>query len=160
MLLLLARLGLRAAEVTGLVLEDIDWRNGTLLVRGKGGRRDRLPLLGEVGDAVAAYLRTRPVALSCRAVFLTIRAPQHAISRQGLADRVRRSAALAGLGQAGPHRLRHALAGELLAAGASLGEVAQVLGHRDLRVTAIYAKVDRMALAQLARRWPAVESVS
>jgi site-specific recombinase XerD len=159
-LLLLARLGLRAAEVTGLVLEDIDWRNGTLLVRGKGGRRDRLPLPGEVGGALAGYLRTRPVALSCRAVFLTIRGPRRAMSRQGLADRVRRGCASAGLGQAGPHRLRHTLAGELLAAGASLGEVAQVLRHRDLRVTAIYAKVDRVALAQLARRWPAAESVS
>jgi len=159
-LLLLARLGLRAAEVTGLVLEDIDWRNGTLLVRGKGGRRDRLPLPGEVGEALAAYLRTRPAAPSCRAVFLTIRGPRRAMSRQGLSDRVRRGCASAGLGPAGPHRLRHALAGELMAAGASLGEVAQVLRHRDLRVTAIYAKVDRVALAQLARPWPAAEATS
>jgi site-specific recombinase XerD len=159
-LLLLARLGLRAAEVTGLVLEDIDWRNGALLVRGKGGRRDRLPLPGEVGEALAGYLRTRSAAPSCRAVFLTIRGPRRAMSRQGVADRVRRGCAVAGLGQAGPHRLRHTLAGELLAAGASLGEVAQVLRHTDLRVTAVYAKVDRVALGQLARPWPAAQATS
>lgn len=160
MLLLLARLGLRAAEVTGLVLEDIDWRGGTLLVRGKGGRRDRLPLPDEVGEALAEYLRTRPAAPSCRAVFLTVRGPRQAISRQGLAERVRRCCATAGLDPAGPHRLRHTLAGELLAAGASLGEVAQVLRHRDLQVTAIYAKVDQVALAQLARPWPAAAATS
>jgi len=157
-LVLLARLGLRTAEAVALTLDDIGWRDGTLLVRGKGSRADRLPLPRDVGQALAEYLRTRPPGLSCRAVFLSVRGPRRPLSRQGVAERVRRGCAAAGLGVAGPHRLRHTLAGELLAAGASLGEVAQLLRHRNLRTTAIYAKVDRVALAPLARPWPAAEA--
>ncbi len=153
-LLLLARLGLRTFEVTGLRLDDIDWRGGTLVVRGKGGRIDRLPLPDDTGEALSRYLRERVPGQPCRAVFLAVRSPGRPLDKANVASVVRRACVRAGLGVVGPHRLRHALASELLAAGASLGEVAQVLRHRDIRTTAIYAKVDRNALAQLARPWP------
>ncbi len=153
-LVLLSRLGLRAAEAAGLTLDDADWRGGTLLIHGKGGRADRLPLPSDAGEAMACYLRARPRDLPGQAVFWTVRTLRQPLSRQGVADVVRRACAAAGMEPAGPHRLRHALAGELLAAGAALGEVAQMLRHQDLRTTAIYAKVDRTALAQLARPWP------
>jgi len=109
---------------------------------------------------MASYLRARPQDLPGRAVFWTVRTPRQPLTRQGVADVVRRACAAAGMEPAGPHRLRHALAGELLAAGAGLGEVAQMLRHQDLRTTAIYAKVDRTALAQLARPWPGTEARS
>jgi len=159
-LVLLSRLGLRAFETAGLTLDDVDWRGGTILVRGKGGRADRLPLPSDAGEAMASYLRARPQDLPGRAVFWTVRTPRQPLTRQGVADVVRRACAAAGMEPAGPHRLRHALAGELLAAGAGLGEVAQMLRHQDLRTTAIYAKVDRTALAQLARPWPGTEARS
>ena len=158
--MLLSRLGLRAFETAGLTLDDVDWRGGTILVRGKGGRADRLPLPSDAGQAMASYLRARPQDLPGRAVFWTVRTPRQPLTRQGVADVVRRACAAAGMEPAGPHRLRHALAGELLAAGAGLGEVAQMLRHQDLRTTAIYAKVDRTALAQLARPWPGTEARS
>lgn len=159
-LVLLSRLGLRAAEAAGLTLDDVDWRGGTLLIHGKGGRADRLPLPPDAGEALTSYLQVRPRDLPGRAVFWTVRSPRRPLSRQGVADVVRRACAAAGMEPAGPHRLRHTLAGELLAAGAALGEVAQMLRHQDLRTTAIYAKVDRTALAQLARPWPATKDLS
>ena len=159
-LVLLSRLGLRAAETAGLTLDDVDWRGGTLLIHGKGGRADRLPLPPDVGEAMASYLRGRPWDLPGRAVFWTVRTPRRPLSRQGVADVVRRACAAAGMEPAGPHRLRHTLAAELLASGAALGEVAQLLRHQDLRTTAIYAKVDRTALAQLARPWPGAEEAA
>lgn len=155
--LLLARSGLRAGEAVGLTLDDVDWRDGTITIQGKGGRRDRLPLAWDVGEALADYLRALPSGSTCRALFLTVRPPRHALSRQGVGDLVRRGCSAAGLGEAGPHRLRHALASDLLAAGASLGEVGQVLRHRSPQTTAIYAKVDQAALAGLARPWPQAE---
>jgi site-specific recombinase XerD len=142
-LVLLSRLGLRAFETAGLTLDDVDWRGGTILVRGKGGRADRLPLPSDAGEAMASYLKARPRDLPGRAVFWTVRTPRQPLTRQGVADVVRRACAAAGMEPAGPHRLRHALAGELLAAGAGLGEVAQMLRHQDLRTTAISARARR-----------------
>ncbi len=154
-LTVLARLGLRAAEVAGLSLEDIDWRAGELVVRGKGGRSERLPLPVDVGEAVVGYLRDgRPSSAQDRAVFVRVRAPHRRLSPGGVTYVVEAAALRAGLGQIHAHRLRHTAASEMLGAGATLPEVGQVLRHRHARSTAIYAKVDRDALRQIARRWP------
>ena len=153
-LLLLARLGLRSGEVAGLTLEDLDWRAGELLVRGKGGGVDRLPLPTDVGEAVAEYVqRARPPALS-RAVFITLLAPIRPIHPCSVAGAVTRACERTGQHPVGPHRLRHALATEMLRRGAALPEIGQVLRHRDLATTALYAKVDLVALRTVARPWP------
>jgi site-specific recombinase XerD len=151
---LLARLGLRRGEVAALRLEDLDWHAGELLVRGKASRYERLPLLAQVGEAVAAYLRRgRPAGAQGDCVFIRARAPHRGLGPDGVSCAVRSACARAGLGAAGPHRLRHTLATEMLRAGAPLTEIGQVLRHRRLRSTAIYAKVDHEALRSLARPW-------
>lgn len=152
-LLLLVRLGLRGGEVAAMQLDDLDWRGGELLVRGKGGRRDRLPLPVDVGEALVSYLRRRPRADS-RALFLRVRAPAVALSTSGIRSVVRHACVRAGLPPVGPHRLRHTAATGMLRAGASLSEVAQVLRHQAVETTAIYAKVDHTALRSLAQPWP------
>ncbi len=150
----LARLGLRAGEVAALRLEDIDWRSGEVTIAGKGGRRDKLPLLGDVGQALATYLRQGRPRCASRAVFVTLYAPRRALTASAVRSVVYHACAQAGIERASPHRLRHALASDLLAAGASLRDIAEILRHRHLSTTAIYAKVDRKALACLARPWP------
>ncbi len=152
-LLLLARLGLRAGEVAAIMLDDIDWRAGLLLVRGKGSRQDVLPLPVDVGEAVVSYLRRRP-RCECRALFLRAMAPREGLNRCTVAWVVRAACDRAGLPRVGAHRLRHTAATEMLRAGASLPEIGQVLRHREQKTTAIYAKVDRKALRPLARPWP------
>ncbi len=152
-LLLLARLGLRAGEVAAIQLDDIDWRLGELLVRGKGSREDVLPLPVDVGEAVVSYLRRRP-RCECRALFLRVTAPRGQMDRCTVAWVVRAACDRAGLARVGAHRLRHTAATEMLRAGASLVEIGQVLRHREQKTTAIYAKVDWNALRPLARRWP------
>jgi site-specific recombinase XerD len=152
-LLLLARLGLRAGEVAGLQLDDVDWRRGELLVRGKGGRQDMLPLPVDVGEALVSYLRRRP-RCECRALFLRVTAPRRELNRSTIGWVVRAACDRAGLPRAGAHRLRHTAATEMLRAGASLPEIGQVLRHHEQKTTAIYAKVDRQALRALARPWP------
>jgi integrase/recombinase XerD len=152
-LLLLARLGLRAGEVAAIRLEDVDWRAGLLLVRGKGNRQDVLPLPVDVGEALVAYLRRRP-RCECRALFLRVMAPREGLNRCTVAWVVRAACDRAGLPRVGAHRLRHTAATEMLRAGASLPEIGQVLRHRESKTTAIYAKVDRKALRPLARPWP------
>lgn len=154
-LTVLARLGLRAGEVAALSLEDIDWRAGELVVRGKGARSERLPLPHDVGEAIIGYLRDgRPATAQDRAVFVRVRAPHHRLSRGGLTFVVAAAARRAGLAQIHAHRLRHTAASEMLRCGATLREVGQVLRHRRAATTAIYAKVDRDALRQIARPWP------
>jgi site-specific recombinase XerD len=154
-LTVLARLGLRAAEVAGLSLEDVDWRAGELIVRGKGERSERLPLPHDVGETIVRYLRHgRPGSAQDRGVFVRVRAPHHRLSPGGVTYVVEAAALRAGLGQIHAHRLRHTAASEMLRAGATLPEVGQVLRHRHARSTAIYAKVDREALRQIARPWP------
>jgi integrase/recombinase XerD len=152
-LTVLRRLGLRAGEVTALGLDDVDWRHGEMVVRGKGGRQDRLPLPVDVGEAIVAYLHHRP-RVGCRALFLRVRAPIGALTSDGVQDVVRGACARAGLPSAGPHRLRHHAATAMLAGGASLPEVGQVLRHARLVTTNLYAKVDRVALRAIAQPWP------
>lgn len=152
-LTLLARLGLRAGEVAALTLEDIDWHHGEMVVRGKGGRQERLPLPADVGEAVVTYLRHRP-GFACRALFLKVRAPVTGLSSDGVQDVVRGSCLRAGLPPAGAHRLRHHAATAMLACGASLTEVGQVLRHDRLVTTNLYAKVNRAALRSIAQPWP------
>lgn len=153
MLILLARLGLRSVEVARLELGDLDWRAGELVVRGKARRQDRLPLPGDVGEALAGYLALRGRRES-RRVFLTLKAPIRPIRADLLGDVVQRACLRAGVAHVGAHRLRHALARELLAHGASLTDISQVLRHADLATTAIYAKVDLRRLREVAQPWP------
>jgi len=157
-LTLLARLGLRSVEVSRLELEDLDWRAGEITVRGKARRQDRLPMLADVGEAIAAYLAASPEREGTRRVFLTIRPPRRPIRPDLVGDVARRACGRAGLAQAGAHRLRHALATELLRQGATLTQISQVLRHSDLATTAIYAKVDLTRLRQVARPWPGAAS--
>ena len=156
MLTLLARLGLRAGEVAALALEDIDWRAGEITVTGKGRRSERLPLPSDAGEAVAAYLRDgRPEPFEgTRRVFLRTPAPHRGLTTGGVTMAVLAAAQRAGLGSVHAHRLRHTAATGMLRAGASLPEVGQVLRHRRLLTTAIYAKTDVPALRGLARPWP------
>lgn len=154
MLTLLARLGLRSIEIARLEIGDLDWRAGELVVRGKARRRERLPMPQEVGETLVAYLRDGRPHAEVRQVFLTCRAPVRAIRPDLVSDVVRRACLRAGLAPVGAHRLRHALAAEMLRQGASLVEIGQVLRHRDLATTAIYAKVDLGAIRHLAQPWP------
>ena len=154
-LVMLARLGLRRGEVAALKLEDVDWRAGELQIAGKGRRADRLPLPADVGEAIVAYLRDgRPASALDRSLIVRVRAPHHGLTSGGITQIVFAAAARAGLGPIHSHRLRHTAATQMLRAGASLEEVGQVLRHRQVLTTAIYAKVDRDALRQLARPWP------
>jgi len=154
-LTLLVRLGVRAGEVAGLRLEDIDWRAGELVVVGKGSRSERLPVPVDVGEAIAGYLRAgRPGTAQDRSLFVRVRAPHRGLTAGGITQVVVSAARRAGLGQIHAHRLRHTAATMMLWAGAPLEEIGQVLRHRQALTTAIYAKVDRDALRQLARPWP------
>jgi site-specific recombinase XerD len=156
-LLLLARLGLRGGEVVAMTLDDLDWEQGEIVVRGKGQRLERLPLPEEVGAALACYLCDVRPACATRRVFIRMNAPQ-----QGLAGPVaiccivRRALRRAGLNPAfkGAHLLRHSLATDLLRHGASLEEIGQLLRHRQPTTTQIYAKVDIAALRGIALPWP------
>jgi integrase len=151
---LLSRLGLRAGEVAALRLSDIDWRAGELLVRGKGGRQERLPLPADVGETLAGWLaRGRPRRESVF-VFTRLRAPDGGLSAGAVSQIVRRACRRAGLPLVGAHRLRHTAATAMLRAGGSLTEVGQVLRQRGRDVTSIYAKVDRLALAAVVMPWP------
>ncbi|MFT4216855.1 MAG: site-specific integrase [Micropruina sp.] len=154
-MLLLSRLGLRAGEAARLGLDDIDWRRGEITVIGKGNRGERLPLPADVGKAIAAYLRRgRPASAEGRNVFVRVHAPRGALTTGGITMIVFAAAARAGLGKMHAHRLRHTAATAMLRAGSPLPEVGQVLRHRSVLSTAIYAKVDRDALSVLARPWP------
>jgi integrase/recombinase XerD len=154
MLMLMARLGLRAAEVAGLALDHIDWRSGELAVHGKGGRIDPMPLPAEVGDALVAYLTGGRPRVGWRNVFVASLAPYTPLGSTTVSEMVRRNCVRAGLGPLRAHRLRHALATDLLDRGVRLPEIAQVLRQRDLATTAVYAKVDHVALRELALPWP------
>lgn len=153
-LLVLARLGLRAGEVARLSLDDIDWRAGELVVHGKGGRDDRLPLPSDVGAALVGYLRRGRPRTDSRAVFLRAIAPRVVLSPPGITWVVYSACDRAGVPKVGAHRLRHTLASDVLRAGGSLVEVSQILRHAAVGTSAIYAKVDFAALAPLAPPWP------
>lgn len=153
-LALLARLGLRSVEVAGLLLDDIDWSAGEIWVRGKGRRGDRLPLPTDVGEALVQYVMHHRPTTDARQVFFTERAPRKPIAPDLVSDVVRRACRRSGLAVVGAHQLRHALATDLLAHDVSLLEISQVLRHRDLATTAVYAKVDLLSLRSVAAQWP------
>jgi site-specific recombinase XerD len=153
-LTLLARLGLRSCEVSRLCLADIDWHSGELVVMGKGRGEERLPMPHDVGEALAAYLQRGRPRTDRPQVFLGSRAPFEGLSSAGISSVVAQAGRRAGLGPVGAHRLRHTFATDLLAKGGSLEEIGQVLRHRATMSTAIYAKVDLVALRALAPVWP------
>jgi site-specific recombinase XerD len=159
MLLLMARLGLRAAEVIAIQLDDIDWRAGELMVRGKGKLHDRLPITVEVGDALSHYLREERGPATCRTTFVTHRAPHRPFKDGQIVNSILKDA-LKATGQkpvtpyVGSHLLRHSLATQLVNTGASLDEVGDVLRHRSRRSTMIYARLDIDGLRSIAQPWP------
>jgi integrase/recombinase XerD len=153
-LVLLSRLGLRAGEVAGLALSDIDWRAGEVVVRGKWNRTDRLPVPVDVGEAITSWLARGRPACQDPSVVVRARAPHRALSAGGISAVVAHACLRAGLPPMGAHRLRHSAATAMLAAGGSLDEIGQVLRHQRRDTTAIYAKVDRRALAAVVRPWP------
>jgi site-specific recombinase XerD len=152
----LSRLGLRAGEVARLELGDIDWRTGLITVRGKGNRTDALPLPPDVGQAIVDYLRSgRPADAADRSVFIRVLAPHRGLSSCGVSQVVAAAGRRAGLGETVyAHRLRHSAATTMLAAGAPLAEIGQVLRHRRPLTTAGYTRVDVEALRALAQPWP------
>jgi len=157
LLLLLARLGLRASEVIGLELDDIDWRAGVLTVRGKGRYHDQLPLPPDVGKALVTYLRQDRPPCNTRRVFVRNRAPHRGFAHpSSLSTIVRRAVERAGLqpNHKGTHLLRHSLATGMLRRGASLAEIGQFLRHHSPNTTEIYAKVDLSGLRSVAQPWP------
>jgi integrase/recombinase XerD len=158
MLLLLVRLGLRAHEVAALELDDVDWRAGELSIRGKGRRQERMPVPHEVGEALVGYVQFGRPPCATRSVFVSARVPRRPISASGVRSVVHRACLRAGLTPFAAHRLRHTAATTMLRSGAALQDVAQVLRHRDLATTALYAKVDWKSLATLTRPWPTVEA--
>lgn len=154
---LLARLGLRSGEVASLTLDDINWNEGLITVGGKGGHKDQLPLPHEVGQALANYLQNVRPNCSTRHVFVRLRAPLRGfIHGAAIGTVVRRALNAADLHPAikGAHLLRHSLATRLLREGASLTQIGELLRHRNLFTTQIYAKVDEIALSKLAPPWP------
>jgi site-specific recombinase XerD len=152
------RLGLRAGEVAALELDDVDWRAGEMVIRGKGRRLDRLPLPADAGEVIVDYLRHERPPTKSRNVFILAVAPRIGISAKTVSGVMRCACERVGLAPIGPHRLRHTTATEMLRGGASLGEVGQVLRHRQMTTTSIYAKVDLGSLAMLARPWPQVSA--
>lgn len=160
-LLLLARLGLRAGEIVALELGDIRWDVGDIIVRGKGRQQDRLPLLNDVGEALALYLQEARGSSSSRRVFLRCCAPHVGLSGPDavgiIARQALRRAGLRPTGRVGAHIFRHSLARRMLQHGASLGEISQVLRHRSVETTQHYAKVEFEALRGVALPWPATE---
>jgi len=153
-LVVLVRLGLRAGEVARLQLDDVDWRAGDLLVRGKGARIERLPLPTDVGQAIARWLQRGRPHCADRSVFVRARAPQRGLSPEGVSAVVWHACERGGLPPVCAHRLRHTAATQMLRAGASLREVGEVMRQRSSEVTSIYAKVDRRALSAVVRPWP------
>jgi len=155
-LLLLARLGLRAGEVAHMELDDIDWENGELMVKGKSVRNDRLPIPKDVGEALAGYLCDVRPHCSSRRVFLRLRAPLQGFTNFiAVCNIVQRAFMRAGLNPEcrGSHLLRHSLATQMLRGGASLAEIGEVLRHQLPSTTEIYTKVDVTALRALALPW-------
>jgi site-specific recombinase XerD len=156
-LLLLARLGLRACEVVAMTLDDIDWEAGHLMVRGKGGQRAQMPLPAEVGRAIALYLKKGRPRCPSRRLFIRERAPRVGFANSAaVSTLVERALVAAGVDSpcTGAYVFRHSLATEMLRHGASLGEIGQLLRHAHPDTTQIYAKVDVGALRPLALRWP------
>jgi integrase len=139
-----------------LLLEDVDWRRGVITVAGKGGGREELPLPPDVGAALAEYLQLRGPDRWTRGLFTHVKAPRGSVTPTDVNAVVRRACQRAAVPDCGTHRLRHALAMDLLQHGAPLHEIGQVLRHHNLQTTAIYARVDLPTLRTVARPWPRV----
>jgi site-specific recombinase XerD len=158
MLLLMARLGLRATEVIAIQLDDIDWRSGEILIRGKGKLYDRMPLTPDVGEAMVSYIKNERVG-SSRTLFVSSRAPHKPFKNAQMLGTILRNA-FKKIGLKPPHKFigshlfRHSLATDMLRKGASLDEVSDVLRHRSRQTTMVYAKYDIDALRSIARTWP------
>lgn len=148
--IMLSRLGLRAGEAAGLTLDDIDWAAGRLTVIGKGQRRLTLPLPADVGQALVAWLRARPEDAQDRAVFVRLRAPVRGLTSAGISDIIVHLAGRAGLGVMHAHRLRHTAAMNVIAAGGTLTEARELLGHSHADSTHAYARTDLASLRALA----------
>ena len=157
-LVVLVRLGLRAGEAAALQLDDIDWRRGDLVVRGKGDRREQLPLPVDVGEALAAYLQRGRPRCQDRHLFMRVKAPTAGLTGDGVSKVVHAACRRAGLPVAGAHRLRRTTACATLRCGGSLAEAGEVLRQRSAFTQALYAKVDRAALERVARPWPGARS--
>jgi integrase/recombinase XerD len=157
-LLLLARLGLRGGEVVALELDDIRWRAGEIVVRGKGRMVDHLPLLSDVGEALAVYIREDRGVSASRRIFLRTWAPRIGLTGPAAVGHiVRRALAQVGVrrsGRGAAHLFRHGLATKMIRNGASMSEIAEVLRHRSQTTTAIYAQVSFEALRAVALPWP------
>ncbi len=143
------RLGLRAGEAASLTLDDLDWAVGRLNVVGKNQRRLTLPLPVDVGEALVAWLRVRPCAAADRALFVRVRPPIRRLSSAGISDIVKHRAEAAGLGVVHAHRLRHSAAMNVIATGGSLIEARELLGHRSISSTRVYARTDLASLQTL-----------
>ena len=156
--LLLARLALRAGDIVHLRLGDIDWKEGWILVSGKGRRESRLPLPKEVGEALAAYVTGARPLVDTDTLFVRSRAPLRGLSSHcAISVIVARAMRRAGINcpsRGAAHILRHSAATTMLRQGASLQEIAAVLRHRSIATTSIYAKVDVLALQEIAQPWP------
>lgn len=162
MLLLMARLGLRAPEVIAIQLDDIDWRAGELLVRGKGQRHDRLPLPSDAGEAISEYLQKERTSATTRTLFVTHRAPNRPFKDSQIINDILKEAFVATgvkppTPYVGSHVLRHSLATNMVRSGASLEEVGDLLRHRSRATTMIYAKLDIDGLRSVAQPWPISE---
>jgi site-specific recombinase XerD len=159
-LLLLARLGLRANEVAQLKLTDIDWTDGQLIVTGKSRRQERLPLPHEVGVALLRYLRQSRPRRPAPEVFMSVHAPLKPLTRASVTHIVRAALRRTGINAPinGAHLLRHSAASAMLRQGASLAGISAALRHRSPRMTAHYAKVDFGLLSEIAQPWPGVSS--
>ncbi|WP_245320512.1 tyrosine-type recombinase/integrase [Bradyrhizobium lablabi] len=155
-LLLLARLGLRAGDILALRLHDLDWQHATLTVRGKGRRETRLPLPQDAGDAVLDYLKRSRPCVARQELFLTSNAPFRALSGSTVSSVVRRAVDSSGIvaPSKGANLLRHSAATAMLRGGATLDMVGAVLRHRSPDTTSHYAKVDIVMLQQIAQPWP------
>ena len=164
MLMVLARLGLRAPEAIAIQLDDIDWRNGTILIRGKGKRHDRMPLPDDIGKAIVDYIKNGRRGRS-RTLFVSS-APPHKpfVDAQILNTALKQAFEETGLKPpqkyVGSHLLRHSLATDMLRKGASLDEIGDVLRHRSRMSTTIYARHDVDGLRSIAPAWPKVTSAS
>jgi integrase/recombinase XerD len=158
--LLLARVGLRAGDVLRLRLGDLDWDQGTIRVAGKGRRQTLLPMTQEVGDAIVAYIRNARRPIDNDTLFLRSRAPYRAFASHAaisvIVAQAMRRAGVRCPSRGAAHVLRHSIASSMLRQGSSLQEIAGVLRHRSIATTEIYAKVDVVALAEIAQPWPEV----
>jgi site-specific recombinase XerD len=156
-LLLLARLGVRACEVVALTLDDVNWNVAEITIQGKGPRRAKLPLPHDVGEALALYLKQGRPSCNSRRVFIRLRAPLQGFANSiAISTLVARALKRAGVESpcTGAHLFRHTLATQMLQQGASLEEISQLLRHQSFNTTTLYAKVDLTALRPLAQPWP------